>query len=177
MNITDEMKVATQWGSHLPALLACIVVTEDPVLELGVGHFSTPHLHALCLAQKRSLVSIEQNQEWYEQFRDYTTMQIGYSHIVINGSYRDGISNSPTRRWGVAFIDNSPGGKARGDLFEALIGISDFVVMHDAQKEAENFQAVEPMLAGLNWYLCTKYFPHTLIASKTRKVPEVLIGM
>ena len=46
--MTPEMETAVKWQSHLPALLACIAVTHGPVLELGVGHFSTPHLHALC---------------------------------------------------------------------------------------------------------------------------------
>jgi len=40
-------------GTHLPALLACVSRTAGGVIELGVGHFSTPILHAVCEAAGR----------------------------------------------------------------------------------------------------------------------------
>jgi hypothetical protein len=172
VNIPAEMKTATEWGSHLPALLACIAVTDGPVLELGVGHFSTPHLHAICGAMGRVLISVESNNEWYHEMESrYETDMHGFFIGTPQGLEAFG------KRWGVAFIDHSPGGENRANAFRQLIEISDYVVMHDAQKDAENFKAVEPMLEGLNWYLCTGYFPHTLVASKTRQIPEVLKGM
>jgi hypothetical protein len=174
--MTPEMTVAVQYQSHLPALLACIAVTDGPVLELGVGHFSTPHLHALCGAMGRLLGSWEDNREWFEEFRlKYESKK----HWFQCGSYLEAVKVGPDNRgrFGVAFIDNSPGGEGRSVPFRALIEISEFVVVHDAQKDAENFQAVEMMLEGLHWHLCTGYFPHTLVASKTRQIPEVLLGM
>lgn len=168
--MTPEMETAIKYQSHLPALLACIAVTEGPVLELGVGHFSTPHLHALCGAMNRNLISIEPDQVWRDEFAArYTGSRHGFTSewMVLRDK----------GRWAVAFIDHSPGGANRAAAFKALIECSEFVVMHDAQKEAENFQAVEPMLAGLNWHLCTSIFPHTLVASKTRTIPEILKGM
>lgn len=173
MNMTPEMSVATQWQSHLPALLACCAVTTGPVLELGVGHFSTPHLHALCGAMGRELVSMEDNREWLELFeKQYLSDGHGFlSGFLLNDVIARQI------RWSVAFIDHSPGGANRAAVFKALIDVSEFVVVHDAQKDAENFQAIEPMLAGVNWHLCVGYWPHTLIASKTRAIPEVLLSM
>lgn len=168
MNIPPQMQTATEWGSHLPALLACIAVTDGPVLELGVGHFSTPHLHAICGAMDRFLVSVEADGEWWQEFHGrYSSSE---RHALIKENY-------PNWRWSVAFIDHSPGGANRANAFKQLIEVSDYVVMHDAQKDAENFQAVEPMLAGLNWHLCTGYFPHTLVCSKTKQIPAVLLGM
>lgn len=168
MTIPPQMQTATEWGSHLPALLACIAVTDGPVLELGVGHFSTPHLHALCGAMGRALVSIEKDDGWRAEFERFN----GDAHKVYRDEWEP--YNTP---WGVAFIDHSPGGANRANAFKHLIEVSDYVVMHDAQKDAENFQAVEPMLEGLNWHLCTSYFPHTLVASKTKQIPAVLLGM
>lgn len=168
MTMTQEMSVAVQYQSHLPALLACIAQSDGPVLELGVGHFSTPHLHALCGALGRNLISVESDKEWRHEFQKY---EHAPWHYVVRDWCDLGL------RWGVAFIDHSPGGANRAAAFKALIDVSEFVVAHDAQKDAENFQHIEPMLAGLNWYLCTSYFPHTLIASKTQQIPEVLIGM
>lgn len=170
MKIAPEMAVATQWQSHLPALLACIAVADGPVLELGVGHFSTPHLHALCGALKRLLVSVESDGEWRAEF--ITKYGNGFNH-----AFRSEVLDTGSVRWGVAFIDHSPGGANRAAAFKALIDVSEFVVVHDAQKNAENFQHIEPMLARLNWHLCDSYFPHTLVCSKTRQIPEVLKGM
>lgn len=169
MEMTPEMSVATQWQSHLPALLACIAVTDGPVLELGIGHFSTPQLHALCGAMGRELVSAERDEKWRVEFANkYTGPHHTFTSEWMHPHAMD---------WAVAFIDHSPGGANRAGAFKALIDVSEFVVVHDAQKDAENFQAIEPMLVGVNWHLCTSYFPHTLIASKTRKIPEVLLNM
>jgi len=166
MGMTPEMSVATQWQSHLPALLACIAVTAGDVLELGIGHFSTPHLHALCLASGRTLVSVEPDQAWLSEFKArYGSQMHWFSYVV------------PDKRFSVALVDHPPGGANRAEAFKQLIEVSEFVVVHDAQKDAENFQHIEPMLKGLNWHLCTGYFPHTLIVSKTRQIPEVLKGM
>lgn len=167
--MTPEMSVATQWQSHLPALLACVAVTSGDVLELGVGHFSTPQLHALCGALGRRLHSVEPDQLWRNEFEQK------YSSPL------HGFSSDWTRllgeRLSVAFVDHSPGGENRAKAFRAFLEISDYVVMHDAQTEAENFQAVKHMLEGLHWYLCVSVFPHTLVASKTRPIPDVLRGM
>lgn len=164
--MTPEMETAVKYQSHLPAILACVAITDGPVLELGVGHFSTPHLHALCGAMNRALVSVEKDPEWLNLFLKYKTED----HLFCD-ELPGGFS------FAVAFIDHSPGGANRALAFADLIGRSEFVVMHDAQKDAENFQAVEPMLSGLNWHLCTGIFPHTLIASKIREIPKVLKGM
>lgn len=170
MNIPQEMRTATEWGSHLPAVLACVAASTGPVLELGVGHFSTPQLHALCAVMGRQLVSVESHPDWlYEMASKYASDGHTFSESIPERKLNV--------RWGVSFIDHSPGGANRADAFRKLIDVSSFVVMHDAQKDAENFQAVESMLEGLNWHLCTGYFPHTLIASERLPIPTVLLKM
>lgn len=167
--MTPEMSAATQWQSHLPALLACIAVTDGPVLELGVGHFSTPHLHALCGAMGRVLESIENDAEWHQEFVKYHTGTHRVRRFYGSLPFANG--------WSVALIDHSPGGANRAHAFQHMIVRAEFVVVHDAQRDAENFQAIEPMLDGVNWHLCESYFPATLVASKTRQIPEILKGM
>lgn len=169
MTIPSEMRTATEWGSHLPALLACIAGSTGAVLEIGVGHFSTPHLHAICGVMGRTLVSVEPDTGWFHEFES--------KYRSSTHDFGRELGNVHFMRWGVAFIDHSPGGANRADAFKRLIEVSDYVVVHDAQKESENFKHIEPMLSGLEWYLCTGYFPHTLVASKTRKIPSVLFRM
>jgi hypothetical protein len=163
---SSEMEVATKYGSHFPAVLACLAKTKGPVVELGVGHFSTPQLHAFCGAAGRKLISMEDNAEWHDHFfKKYSTE----NHVFVRS-----VKDVPKLKYSVAFIDHSPGGENRAEAFRQFLAISEYVVMHDSQKDAENFKAVESMLPLLSWHLCTDYFPHTLVASETLKIPEVL---
>lgn len=165
MNMTTEMEVATKYQSHLPALLACIPATTGPVLELGVGYFSTPHLHAICGALGRFLVSVETDKDWRMHFAEkYCTPSHIFDHKL-----------STNKRWSVAFIDDSPGGQHRAEMFKTLIEVSDYVVVHDYHDENE--EAISPLLPGLTAHVCRLVFPPTLIASKTKGIPPVLIGM
>lgn len=163
----------TKWGSHLPPLLACLAATTGPVLELGVGHFSTPALHAYCLTANRRLVSAEQNERWFTEFQSRYESNL---HDFYHGEY-DILLDGFTVRWGVAFIDESPGGERRAKSFAALLPVSDFVVVHDCEETGDNYPAILPLLKGANWHLCTAYFPHTLCASKNLPIPKAVIEM
>lgn len=177
--ILDSTYDALAWGSHLPTLFGAIGASRGPVLELGVGHFSTPALHAYCGAAGRQLISVDDNVEWLTLFKDkYQTSEHGFIH----GSYDDIVPNLCQREWGVAFIDNSaPGSSAgarRAKDFALLVPHSDFVVVHDAQVEAENYQAIRPLLVDTDGsHLCTAYFPHTLIVSQRKPIPASVLRL
>lgn len=158
-----------EWGSHFGAVLACLAVTSGPVLELGVGHCSTPLLHAFCMASKRHLVSVEQNEDWFELFRSKYEEE---GHEFIKGEYSDEVPKLWASR-SVTLIDNSPGGERRRDDFIMLLPLSEFVIVHDFHKE--NQEMIEPLLNGLNSYICNAYQPPTLVASVSRKIPHSII--
>lgn len=73
-----------------------------------------------------------------------------------------------TPRFGVVFIDNSPGGRARLDPFLAFIDHSDYLVVHDYHRENE--EAISPYLEGINHKIFNDYQPPTLLASKNHKI-------
>lgn len=148
------------WGSHLPVLLAAIGETNGAVLEMGIGHFSTPHLHAICGAQRRWLVSIEEDNKWFQNFVKYDSAH----HEMCRLDYKAALDSMATTRWSVAFLDFSPGEK-RADAFARLIGCSQFVVVHDYHREIEG--AVKPLLADVNFHVATTYEPPTLVAAVT----------
>lgn len=158
------------WGSHLPAVLACFASTVGPVLELGVGHCSTPALHALCLAADRPLTSVEQDETWFKMFQSKYEKK---GHEFIHGEYDKIVPLLALTQWSVALIDNSPGGERRKKDFQALIRHSGFVVVHDYEKD--NLEAIEPILDNMNRYVCNYYKPPTLVASLTMKIPTALI--
>lgn len=170
MTQLDDRYDALAWGSHLVPLMACICQTDGPVLELGIGHFSTPILHAVCTNMARKLVSVEDNVEWYKAFNQ------GYDfgvHHIYNKSY-DEIDSLWKEQWGVVFIDNSPGGERRKIDFMNAISVSDYVVVHDY--ELENEEAIGPLINKSNKILScvyTAYKPPTLVSSMKRGLPLI----
>lgn len=150
------------WDSHFPAILACLAVTKGDVLELGIGHNSTPQLHAYCVSSNRYLRSIERSPEWFGQFTHLQTQ----GHDLILSDYA-----APPGQfgWSVVFIDQSPGGEERARSFREYIDSSEYLVVHDYWRENE--AAIAPLLAGCNFHVCRKYEPPTLVASKKLPIP------
>ncbi len=157
----------SMWGSWYPAVLAAIGATPGPVLEVGIGHLSTPSLHALLGAQRRELVSVEDNVEWYDKF----ALKYGSPlHKFILSDYLPILPDLIKHHWSVSFIDSSPGGKMRADIFSALIPVSDFVIVHDFH--SENKEHIGPLISNLRWHVTETYFPPTLIASEKLEIPD-----
>lgn len=157
--MTNEEQI--KWGSHLPALGACLGVTTGPFVEFGCGHFSTPFLNQYSRATGRAFISYETNPEWAKLFPG-TLVVNDYLHAVQ--------SISLTRDWSLVFIDGSPGGKARMELFRECLPLSKFVVVHDYH--LENSDAIEPYTIGLKMkHVFNAYEPPTLVASLTSAFP------
>lgn len=152
----DEQR---RWGSHLPVLAACVALTEGPVLELGVGWFSTPLLHALCGLKERLLISVESDQEWIRKLPPY---HCGW-HRMVHSGY-DEFSALPPGELSVVFIDNSPGGERRRRDFERYLPLARFVVVHDYHRENE--EAIRPLLAGVAHRVFDPAGVPTLLASR-----------
>lgn len=151
------------WGSHLAPLMACLGASTGPVLELGVGHFSTPILHAYCVASDRKLISVEDHLEWFEGFRQKYECD---GHQFIMADYAVIVPElARTKQFGVAFIDNSPGGQRRADDFTSLITVSDYVVVHDYH--GENEEAIFPLIkpGSVSFKVYSDYMPPTLVAT------------
>lgn len=159
MEIDPTNKNEVAWTSWLPALGYALARSGGPVLEVGIGHFSTPFLHEYCNADGRLLISVEAHEQWRASFnRTYANGFHQFTHSVPKDI-------SP---WGAAFIDSSPGGAARAELFSLLLPISEFVVVHDYHRENE--QAISPLLVGVNHRVFNAYEPPTLLASTARNV-------
>lgn len=166
----DETYNPCEWGSHLPCLLACLAATDGPVLEVGVGHFSTPALHAFCAASHRHLVSVDDHVEWVEEFRN---RYMNAGHQFIAGDYDKVIPTLAMDRWSVVLLDNSPGGPRRATDLNLLLPYSEFVVVHDYHRE--NVEHIQPIINGYYFHVSKTYQPPTLVVSKLRSMPEGLI--
>lgn len=157
------------WGSHLPVLAACVSITTGGVLELGVGNFSTPLLHAMCGSMGRKLVSVEENLEWFNQFLKWESPDHSVIRAAYDESYQTPIGLS------VVFIDNSPGGERRKKDFERYIYACEFVIVHDFWNDNE--EAIRPLIDITPHHVTRHQNPPTLVASVKRDIPEVIRKM
>lgn len=153
----------------MPALGYALGASTGPVLEVGIGNFSAPFLHEFCKASRRSICSLEENGQWHSAFR-YVDQHGG--RVIKARNYLLDIKEltevTDGLRFGVSFVDSSPGGKCRADLFKFLIECSEYVVVHDYHRENE--EAIKPLLEGVNFRVFNDYNPPTLLASKSLAV-------
>lgn len=164
--IHPELLQGLRWGSHIPALAACVDLSPGrPVLELGVGHFSTPLLHAMCAHRK--LYSFESDTTWLSQFEYLKSL----NHIFVPGDYEETLKPilAEHDRFSVAFIDNSPGGPRRETDFARTIQKTDFVIVHDY--EGENEKHIAPYLGDFSHLVLARYGPPTLVVSTETPIP------
>jgi hypothetical protein len=147
---TNKNEVA--WSSWLPAVGFALARSTGPVLEIGIGHFSTPFLHEYCKGANRALFSIESDDGWRNEFKArYATPLHSFGPLIFGDHL------------GVVFIDNSPGGEARANPFRMWLNHADFIVVHDYHRENE--EAIKPLLEGVNYRIFSDYNPPTLLAS------------
>lgn len=147
----------TCWGSHLVPLFACITATRGPVLELGIGHWSTPLLHAYICSGGRQLVSIEDSQTWVDRFADLNCA----GHRVLCNTYDRAIVEALNAKWSVVFLDQSPGWRRAADAL-ALREVSDYIVVHD-YSGAEVSDPFQPILALWPYRAVAGFSPTTLV--------------
>jgi hypothetical protein len=160
-------------ASHLQLLLACVAATTGSVLEIGIGHSSTPVLHSICCPNRRRLVSLESDPDWRRNFMPwavdghelYDDTEEKLVELALEGAQK---------RWGVVFVDDSPGGEPRAAHLRRFLPIADYVVMHDAEPEGNNFALAEEETRGCPYRVFYKrYHPHTLAASMFNPIPHV----
>jgi hypothetical protein len=135
MNQPNEL-----YGSHLPFLSRIIDITSGPVLELGMGLYSSPFLHTICFLQNRELVSIDSDPQWYEENKKMESDLHKVIFVDDFDQYEVNRSNDfkESRHWSVAFVDHKPA-KRRKEEIKRLAHCANFVVIHDTEPESDKF--------------------------------------
>jgi len=152
------MDISTTHGTHLPVLIKVINITNGPVLELGMGIFSTPYLHFACYPRRR-LVSFENNSEfseWITAFKSgchETNFVDDWNKINISG------------HWSVALIDHSPA-ERRIEEIKRLSNSCDYLVVHDTnprQTHKYHYNEIYPLFKFRKDF--TREKPYTAVLS------------
>ncbi len=154
------------YGSHLPALMACTAVCEGPVLEIGCGHFSTPCLHSLCAVLGLPLVTTELEDSWREQFMCYESQ----GHQILKQT--DALlADFAARQWGLVLVDGQP--DTRVDHLNLFFDSARFVLQHDSNFPQYK-EVLEAWVAARKCYhrTYTRVGPYTLAVSKTHPIPD-----
>lgn len=132
----DFLKDLTNYSNHRPLLWDALELTKDSpeeIIEMGCGWGSTPYLHDYCKANKRILVSYENDFEWWRQMSEKFTSDF---HKIIHVTDWD-IVHSNHKSPAVVLLDNRPGERRKIDL-ELLANQALIVVAHDTEKAADH---------------------------------------
>lgn len=127
------MKFREAWSSHMAVLVKVLQHSEGPVLEIGMGLFSTPLLHWMCKDMGRKLVSYENEREYYEMDKDFNRGD----HEVKFAKNWDDIDIESTH-WGMVFIDHAPANRRIKEA-KRVANNADYIVCHDTQSKDDRY--------------------------------------
>ncbi len=123
------------WGSHLPILFRCLERSRGPVLECGVGQWSTPFLHVYCESEGRELYSFDHDPQWYWTYKKYET---DLHHVGLVKDWRE-VGVIDTMCWGVALLDHGPTWGQRRREARRLVNNCEYVVLHDSHPSRDKY--------------------------------------
>ena len=151
------------YATHVPVLAKAVMMVPGPVLELGVGYYSAPLLHELCLGRELVTAETADEQEWMERFRDFGSVDHKLELVEDWATWP-----LLKRRWGVALVDHQPG-ERRKETLELLAGRATVIVVHDTEHPAYDY---EPGLSRFKrrWDY-TRLVPWTTLVSNFRPLP------
>lgn len=171
--MANRFKVKCNYGSHLPVLVKALSLSNGPVLEMGMGFFSTPVLHWLCFGAGRELWSYENDPFWTTAFRDFPTDKHHITllpHVDARGmpdGYYDWDAADLDKQWGLVFIDHHPGQRRHIDA-RYVAPRTDLLLLHDCEGRLDSgfkYSEIYPLFKYRFYYNATR--PHSMLLSNT----------
>ena len=155
-------------GSHIPVLVKMMGKINGPVLELGIGNSSTTLLHWLCAEKGLPLLSLEDDQDWYDQFASFKT----FNHRIEFVENWDDLSKFKVykTKWSMVLVDNNPIRKRR-QLAKRLRIHADYLLLHDAEPENDHKYGYTKIYNKFKYqYIYDKVWPFTAILSTKKEI-------
>ncbi len=132
------------YHTHQPVLYEMAMQTSGPIIEFGCGHGSTELLHEICKVNKRLLISLDDNLEWLNTFKEkYKSDSAWHKFIFVPGKPSQ---DSPSaEHWvefmqscdllqecnfDICFIDQSPW-QGRVETLKFMKDKAKFFIVHD----------------------------------------------
>lgn len=159
------------WGSHLPVLNKLFNTTMGPILELGIGVFSTPFLHIMCESQNRKLVSYDDNADFVNSHRGFVS-KTHELHYVKPDDWDD--TTFDESDWDIVLVDH-PSYRRYIDI-KRLATKANFIVVHDTEPERRSdydYDSISKLFLYKTDY--TKLKPNTSIFSNFINITNLQI--
>ena len=158
-----------KYGSHLPVLTRLVDLTDGPVLELGMGLWSTPILDLMCRETGRRLFSYDNDLKWIEENKKWNSTFHRVDFVVDWESLP-----ILQTHWSVVLIDHRPAWRRRMEAMK-LANSADFILLHDSEPEIERFYRYSSIYPKFKYvYQYTKVRPHTAVLSNFRDPKPLL---
>ncbi len=162
MTIMNELQKKSLYGSHMPVLAKIMDLSDGPVLELGMGIYSTPLLDMMCKEQKRELISYDNDPKWFKENEKWTS---DYHKVYFVEDWDEIEVELVTSHWGVAFIDHKPAKRRKVEM-KLLAQHANYVIVHDTEPESDKFFKYTWMHKYYKYqWNYTKARPHTSVFS------------
>ena len=162
------MKLVPKYSSYLAPLVKALEKVKGDVLELGTGPYSTVFLHWMCIEQNRSLVSYENNKEYYDLAKRCETVgsispagDVPHSVFFVE-NWDDARIEQP---WGIVLVDHVPAGRRREEV-KRLANLAQCILIHDSSWKSErhyHYKEIYPLFKYRYDYKKVK--PYTTVLS------------
>ena len=143
------------FGTHQPLLLGACLSTRGTIVELGSGFYSTPIVHAVSTAQRRSAYTIDTSRMYVNYMSRYATkhhhVMLADEELMLGGDgkfvdvknwgkrrYVDRQNDTFERNFGkmddisVVFVDHDPA-FLRQPAIEWFSDRADYIIAHDTE--------------------------------------------
>jgi hypothetical protein len=174
------------YSTHQALLVAAMLKTQGPILEMGGGYYSTPIVSAFANAQRREPPTIETGAAVYELLQRFSSpfhkiwLVGGYDfaadgrfipradttraeYLEIQSRFLPDFCKEGPPRWSVVFVDHALG-YLRGPAIEHFAESADFIVTHDT--ELVDAYGFEPCLSTFRYrWDSSLHVPHATIVS------------
>lgn len=122
-------------ATHQRCLIGSVMRTTGPILELGVGWYSTPILHEIAKMQRRLLITADNNWDWLGQFKGLESRWHKIIHVGWWGELFDGsLLHHIPQELGLVFVDQGQPIE-REYAIRGLMYKTDVFVMHDTEEK------------------------------------------
>lgn len=130
MTKEEFLKDVAGWNNHMFLLWPVLEATDGIVVELGMGHGSTPQLNKYCTDRKRKLYSYDNTLDWVDKFRHFEN---DYHKLFLAHTWDD----VEFDKIDVLLIDHAPGERRKVDI-KRFANIAKYIVCHDTEPAADH---------------------------------------
>lgn len=157
------------FSTHQVPLVAAMLKTQGPILELGAGWYSTPLISVFANVQKREACTVETNDAFLRLLAHYASpyhelrFMSGFEFDEGTGTFIPGhhtpkrpeyvdcqarfLNSFGGRQWAVVLIDQRPG-FLRAPAIQRFAELAEFIVVHDTEDDRYGY---EPTLSTFRY--------------------------